>query len=316
VTDLNQNTFAPGLNKLIHHQEHLAKIERREVVGPINIDIWPNNTCNFNCKYCCFGEYFNGHKRDGVELELDDFCHAIDILQKYGLKAVSFSGGGNPIMWKYFDDGVDYVHKRGLKLSLVTNGPMTLAKSETLSKFNWIRISIQSLNHAKTCGFELIPDNVRKSMSYIIFDERTLKSIERLYEWAKGTNTIIRVAPMRPCSQEWVAKIRNEVARLGKPLLFFDKPSGAPQACYFAWIRGAITWEGKFLPCPSIELSPESFGKIPDDFARCHVRDLEEWLINNPPHDLGYRCSHCNCGKNTNNLIYQLMQPIQDVEFV
>jgi organic radical activating enzyme len=316
MTDLNQNTFTPGLNKLVHHLPHLQKIQERKAVGPINVDVWPNNTCNFNCKYCCFGEYFKGHKRDGIELELDHFCHAIDVLQKYGLKSVSFSGGGNPIMWQHFDDGVDYVYKKGLKLSLVTNGPMTLAKPETLSKFNWIRISIQSLNHAKTCGFELIPDNVRKSMSYIIFDQKTFNSIEKVSEWAKETDTVIRVAPIRPGTQEWSDKVGNEVNRLGKPLLFFDKPSGSPNGCYFAWIRGAITWEGKFLPCPSIELSPESFGKIPETFAVCHVMDLEEWLINNPPHDLGYRCSHCNCGKNVNNFIDNLMKKPEDVDFV
>ena len=175
--DLNQMTYTPGLGKLVHPLPHLQKIQNKEVVGPINVDVWPNNYCNFNCKYCWFGEYFKGHKRDGKELELEDFCIGIDTLKKYGLKSVSFSGGGNPILWKYFDEAIDYVDKiGGLKLSLVTNGPMKLAKQETLSKFSWIRISIQSLNHAKTCGFELIPENVRKSMSYIIFDERTFNS--------------------------------------------------------------------------------------------------------------------------------------------
>jgi len=85
-TDLNQMTYTPGLGKLVHHLPHLQKIQNREIVGPINVDVWPNNYCNFNCKYCCFGEYFNGHKRDGIELELEDFCIAIDTLKKYGLK--------------------------------------------------------------------------------------------------------------------------------------------------------------------------------------------------------------------------------------
>lgn len=316
MDDLNQNTFTPGLNKIIHHQEHLAKIERREVTGPIHVSFWPNNYCNFNCKYCCFGEYFKGHKRDGVELELEDFIVAIDTLKKYGLKACEFSGGGNPILWKHFDEGVDYAYNKGLNLSLVTNGPMNLANVNTLSKFSWIRLSMQSLNHAKTCGFNLIPDNVRKSMSYIIFDERTLNSIAKVYDWAKETGTTIRVAPIRPCEQSWSDKVRDEVKKYGKPLLFFDKPSGSPQGCYFAWIRGAVDWKGQYLPCPSIELSPESFGKIPDDFPVCHVKDLEKWLIENPPHDMGYRCTHCNCGKEVNNFVHNLLQKVEDVNFV
>lgn len=325
---VDYNFFQPGLGKLLNHPQHIKKMLNGNVVGPIHVDIFANNTCNFSCKYCCFGKYFEHGKRDGIELELNDFTHAIDVLSQYGLKAVTFSGGGNPIMWKYFDEGVDYVKEKGLKMSLITNGPMSLAKTETLAKFDWIRISIQSLNHAvKVCEFDLIPDNVRKSMSYIIFDQRTLNSIEKLGQWAKETNTVIRVAPMRPCSQEWMLKVKEQVDKAGKPLLFFDKPSGVPGGCYFAWIRGAIDWKGQYLPCPSIELSPESFGKIPEDFPVCHVRDLEEWLINNRARDMGYRCSHCNCGKPTNDYMDKIMKKeleinmeyhteVDDVEFV
>jgi len=309
---MNSEEYKPGLHKLIHHQEHLAKIESRSVVGPIHVSVWPNNQCNFTCKYCCFANV----GRDTIQLSFEDFVTGVDALKKYGLKALEFSGGGNPIMWKHFIEGVDYAHSKGLKLSLVTNGPINMVKQEPLAKFTWIRISIQSPNHARTANIDYIPDGPRKSMSFIVFDERTLKAIGKLYDFAKGTGNIVRVAPIRPCEQSWADKVEEEVKKFGKPLLFFEKPSGSPQGCYFAWIRGAIDWNGQYLPCPSIELSPESFGKIPDDFPVCHVSDLEKWLINNPPHDLGYRCTHCNCGKEVNNYVHSLLQKVEDVEFV
>jgi len=99
-------------------------------------------------------------------------------------------------------------------------------------------------------------------------------------------------------------------------LLSFRKEIGSSQGCYMLWIRAAIDWKGNFLPCPSIELSREHFGLIPESFGICKISELEQWLCENPVHDLGYRCSFCNCGKDANDFIYSLLQEVEDVEFV
>jgi organic radical activating enzyme len=310
---MNNDLFQPGLNKLIHHQEHLLKIEKGKIVSPIHISVWPTNRCQLRCRYCCFKKT----TRTNEELDIKDFKNAIYMLSKYDLKAVEFSGGGESLLWTHFEEAVDYVYSLGLDLSLVTNGlELHKQKQETLSKFNWIRVSIQSAEYAKEISFDYIPNNVRKSMSYIAWDINDFGEIEKVYKFANENNIIIRVAPNRPCTEEWALQIGNEVIRLGYPLLFFDKEQGSAEGCYFAWLRGAIDWRGMYLPCPSIELSPESAGKIPKDFAVCHISEIENWLINNPPHDMGYRCGHCNCGKSVNNFIHNLLQPLEDINFV
>jgi MoaA/NifB/PqqE/SkfB family radical SAM enzyme len=310
---MNNDLFSPGLHKLIHHQAHLAKIENGEIVGPIHVSVWPINKCQLNCPYCCFGDV----DRDDVELSLDDFKNAVDVLTKYGLKALEESGGGDPLLWSHFNEATDYAKNKGLNLSCVTNGlALDAIPQKILAKFDWIRISIQSVNYAKQIKFDYIPDNVRKSMSYIVNDQNRLNHIEKLYEYAKENNIIIRVAPIRPCEPSWEEKVENEVKRYGYPLLFFKKAFGTPPGCFMLWLRAAITWKGEFLPCPSIELSPESAGKIPDNFAVCHVRDLENWLNLNPPRDMGYRCKFCNCGFDENTYIFNLLKPIGDVNFV
>jgi hypothetical protein len=311
---MDNNFFQPGLLKLVHHQEHLAKIERRDVVGPIHVSVWPTNKCQLNCNYCCFGKTM----RNDTELDINDFYKTMDVLVKYGLKACEFSGGGEPLLWTHFNEAVEYASNKGLDLSLVSNGlALKIIPQDTLKKFKWIRISVQSTNYAKKINLmNYIPPNVRKSMSYIVYNQKSLSEIEKLYQFAKKDNIIIRVAPNRPCELSWAQIVGDEVSKYGYPLLFFEKESGSPSGCYFAWIRAAITWNGEFLPCPSIELSPESAGKIPDDFAVCNVGDLENWLNEHPVFDLGYRCSHCNCGKSTNNFIHNLLEPMEDVNFV
>lgn len=310
---MNNNTFQPGLNKLIHHQDHLKRIEMGEMVSPIHISVWPTNKCQLNCKYCCFGKT----KRTNEELNIEDFKKVIWMLKRHGLKAVEFSGGGEPLLWTNFDEAVEYVYSLGLDLSLVTNGlELPLKKQEILSKFNWIRVSIQSLEYAIKVPFKIIPNNVRKSMSFIVYDEGDLDELDSLHEFAKIHNITIRVAPKRPCSKGWSSYVGRKVEKFGLPFLFFDKEQGVAEGCYFAWLRGAIDWKGMYLPCPSIELSPEYAGKIPDDFAVCHISGLESWLYYNRPHDMGYRCSHCNCGKSVNNFIHSLLEPMEDINFV
>ena len=84
---MNDLHYKPGILKLIHHQEHLRKIEAGEVVGPIHLSVFPNNRCQLACPYCCFNKTI----RNNAELSLEDFTTAMDVLSKYGLKAVEIS---------------------------------------------------------------------------------------------------------------------------------------------------------------------------------------------------------------------------------
>ena len=91
------DSYSPGVHKLIHHHEHLSKIDKGEITGPLHVSIFPNTKCQLNCPYCCF----NKTNRENIELSLSDFCMATDILKKYGLKAMEFSGGGEPL-WSHW----------------------------------------------------------------------------------------------------------------------------------------------------------------------------------------------------------------------
>lgn len=307
------NQYKPGLHKLLHHLDHLKKIQNGEVVSPIHVSVFPTNFCQLNCGYCCFKKT----ERNSDELSIRDFKKMVDVLTKYGLKALELSGGGDPLLWSHFTPAVEYAHSKGLKLSLVTNGlALERVAQETLSKFTWIRVSVQSTKYAEMISLKHIPDTVKKSMSFIVYNDRTFGEIKSLHDFSKKNNVIIRVAPIRPCEPLWEEKVQVEVEKYDYPLLFFKKERGTPLGCYMLWLRAAVDWKGNFLPCPSIELSPEHFGKIPEDFAVCKIDKLEEWLINNPPRDMGYRCSFCNCGKDTNDFINALLQKVEDTEFV
>ena len=105
-------------------------------------------------------------------------------------------------------------------------------------------------------------------------------------------------------------------AKCRPPLMFFGKPSGQPKGCYMPWIRAAIDWNGNFITCTSPEMTPEAGANIPQDHELCKVENLEKWLKDNRPRDMGHRCSFCNCGKEINDYIHGVLQEVQDVDFV
>ena len=101
---MNTNQYKPGFHKLVHHLDHLKKMQAGEIVGAIHLSVFPTNFCQLNCPYCCFGKT----ERTDEELSIIDFKTAIDSLLPVGLKAVEFSGGGDPLLWHYFSEAVTY----------------------------------------------------------------------------------------------------------------------------------------------------------------------------------------------------------------
>jgi len=307
------NRYSVGLHKLIYHTQHIQNICDSKTVAPIHVSIWPTIKCQCNCSYCCCKNIKDKTK----ELSLDDFKLAINILSKYGCKAIEFSGGGEPLLWPHIEEAIDYASNKKLKISLITNGlSLCNISKNSLSKLAWIRISLQSLSHVNNLKLSNIPENINISTSYIIGNVEKLDIIDNLYIWAKEKNIIVRIAAQRPSTLERESDINAYVSKYLDFIFFSKKATGQPLGCYMAWIRAAIDWNGNFLPCPSIQLTPEYEGYIPSKFNLCKIKDLEQWLLNNPPHDLKYNCSFCNCGKEHNDFIHNLLKGVKDVEFV
>lgn len=313
-----------GVSKLVHHLGHLDKMVKGQVVAPIHISIWTTVRCELDCSYCCCrnedeyersAEAVDGESR-GVELTLQEVKDVVDVLHKYGTKAIEFSGGGEPTLWKHLPEAVDYIYKTGIKISLITNGlGIEKLKPETLKKFDWIRVSIQSLGYVKKINWQYIKPHTKLSFSYIVADGKSMDEVIKMHPYLIVEDVITRIAVQRPSSDEREKEVESVVNQLGYPLFFSHKEEGQPTGCYMAWIRAAIDWRGNFLVCPASQLTKSSEGKIEQSFGLCHVSKLEEWLINNPPRDLGFRCKFCNCGKEHNDFVDKLMKGVDNVEF-
>lgn len=107
------NEFTSTGSKLYWHQEAMQKLRDGQGM-PISAWVAGTDLCNAKCAFCSVGE------RVGDVLPFQAIRGFIDQLAALGLKAVTFSGGGNFLLYKCPETKIDcngvieYCHKLGL----------------------------------------------------------------------------------------------------------------------------------------------------------------------------------------------------------
>jgi MoaA/NifB/PqqE/SkfB family radical SAM enzyme len=153
--------------KIFAHAEKLNAIQEGERLAPIYIRIKPTNYCNHGCYYCSYADSDLG-LRDSVnkqdQIPWEKMQEIISDIKEMGVKAVTFSGGGEPLVYPYIVETMQGILDAGVDLSIITNGQLLKGdRAKVLANAKWVRISFDSAD-AKTYS------NIRK-ISLNSFDE-------------------------------------------------------------------------------------------------------------------------------------------------
>lgn len=163
--------------KIFHHKEILDAIERGERTAPIYIRLKPTNICNQHCSYCTYGSGDTTQKtqnRDNIVhsnmIPWEKFKEIVRDMGKMGVKAVTLSGGGEPLTYPNILDAVKLIKSYNIDLSLISNG--MLLKDELAEEFcsaKWVRISFDhpeaegymKIRNVSEKAFQQVCDNIR-----------------------------------------------------------------------------------------------------------------------------------------------------------
>lgn len=141
-------TTTPYSNlKIFGHLQEVQKVKNGERIAPIYVRIKPTNRCNQNCYYCHYkNPYLELDQYQPTdEIEREKMLEIIRDFKDIGVKAVTFSGGGEPLLYPYIEETMESVLESGIDLSIITNGTLLKGKkAELLSKAKWVRISQES----------------------------------------------------------------------------------------------------------------------------------------------------------------------------
>lgn len=159
--------------KIFAHAQALNDIGDGKRIAPIYIRMKPTNYCNHKCYYCSYADHALG-LRDSVnrkdQIPWEKMQEIISDISDMGVKAVTFSGGGEPLIYPYIVETMQKILDAGIDLSIITNGQLLKGKrAEVLANAKWVRISFDSANaetYAKVRqlpleAFEEVCDNIR-----------------------------------------------------------------------------------------------------------------------------------------------------------
>jgi len=160
--------------KFAHYPDRLRAIAAGRLAAPVHVRIKPINRCNHDCWYCAYrvsnltlGETMD--TRDAIPR--DKMLEIADDFVACGVQAVTFSGGGEPLLYKPLPDVIERLAAGGIRIGCLTNGDaLTGRNAEALAcHATWVRISIDGwddtsyarLRNVREGAFSRVLNNMR-----------------------------------------------------------------------------------------------------------------------------------------------------------
>ncbi len=127
--------------------ERLGQIRNGIVPPPVHVRIKPTNICNHSCYFCA---YRSDNLTLGSDMVVRDriprekMQEIVEDVIEMGVKAVTFSGGGEPLIYPYIAETIIGLAKAGIAIGMLSNGSRLLGKPADAMAENgaWLRVSI------------------------------------------------------------------------------------------------------------------------------------------------------------------------------
>ena len=153
--------------KIFHYPHKLASLshDTSEITAPLHIRIKPTNMCSHDCWYCAYrvsnlqlGQDMNVRDRIPAEKMREIIQDIIDM----GVKAVTFSGGGEPFLYKPLLETVKTLAHSPVKFATLTNGQLLKGEIAEVFAFHgaWVRISIDGWDDKSYAEYRGIKEGI------------------------------------------------------------------------------------------------------------------------------------------------------------
>ena len=128
-----KTSFSPQ-SKLLWHGDRVQQWLKTHHTTPVLMELSPTGYCNADCPWCFFKDK-QMHERIDSKTMLD----FIKQIAYFDIKAINWTGGGEPTLHPSFDDFVKLAYDLDIKQGIFTNGYKELHYPRM---FDWIRISL------------------------------------------------------------------------------------------------------------------------------------------------------------------------------
>lgn len=321
--------------------------ESKVIACPVHVRIKPTNRCNHSCTYCSYrvADMQLGSRMDRMqEMPWQQLQQILEDCKSLSVKAVTFSGGGEPLLYEKLPQAIDYLCRQKIKVGVITNGSRLLggAAKAIAEKAVWVRVSIDGWDgdsYADYRGvskdeFGRVMGNVQsfcimqrkaKLGLAVVVDRRNYEHLEELLRRVRDLGVDnVKVMPVI-VSDDWKENLKYHA-----PITNYVKAVCARfpfVSCSFD--EELQSWEKEYEWCPSIQLNPVigADGYIYPCHDKAYSYSLfaigawrlaKVWTLNkdrffeiNPKRD----CKH-HCAVNYRNKLLLEYLRLEDREFV
>jgi len=161
--------------KIFHFPDKLEDIRCGRITPPIHVRLKPTNRCQHRCGYCCFrnpGLFLSEGMNETDEIPRARMRALVADLGRMGVRAVTLSGGGEPLCYAHIEETVRGLADGGVKVAMLTNGGLLTGETAVLLARTaaWVRVSMDAADRETYAAarnvapseFDRVCDNVRE----------------------------------------------------------------------------------------------------------------------------------------------------------
>jgi MoaA/NifB/PqqE/SkfB family radical SAM enzyme len=308
-SEMEHKYTSTGIKYWMHpDQMHAYKMNNDATV--ISTHISPEGSCNLNCSYCSVKK-----RTKNFRIELDVIKDYVEKLISRGLKAVILTGGGEPLLYPWINELVEWLkYEKKLSIALITNGTQS-RRLRDWSVFEWVRVSLNDFPEWQTAirvPTKSIPEKTVIGCSYINTGN-LLQDVPAISAMLDKLNAkYVRILPNCLHDQETLlkehAKIKSILSTVEDTRFFHQfKIHGTPKSliCHQAYFRPYLSEidGGTVYPCDSLVLN-DNVERFDEKYRICKAVDILDFLNKNimPSFNPCEDCAGCVFTDNVNML--------------
>lgn len=135
--------------KIFHFPDRLSALAQGEMAPPVHIRLKPTNRCNHRCHYCCYRNsnlFLSQLMKETDQIPAAKMAELVRDFVHLGVKAVTFSGGGEPLCYPHIVPTIAGLTTGGIKVAMLSNGGLLHGEVADLlaTRAVWLRISMDA----------------------------------------------------------------------------------------------------------------------------------------------------------------------------
>lgn len=300
--------------KLVHDSRLIQRITENKFILMRHLQLVITNRCNLDCDFCSCGD-----RDKQVEMPLLKVIELLDTAKGCGCKAITITGGGEPLMHPHINNIIRACNERFIKVGLVTNGILLDKLEENVT---WCRISFDSARNFRPLS-KVLNRTIKRlksepkidwAFSYVATGVGYLKKLVK-YANANGFTHVRVVSDINNPSDEIIMSCKSTLHGIDGKVIYQarTRPAKGVKKCWISLLKPTIAADGTIFPCCGAQYA------LKDSRKDYHMalgmgKDLKEVITKQQVFD-GSVCDVCYYDS-YNRFLQMVMDDVDHLEWV